>query len=811
MNWLIRLLLIDAPERSTLESAEFGLRGGFPVWIAALAFLVLSAGVVWLYFREQLRLPLARRLVLAGLRAAALGVLLWFLLRPVLVAVFGIERPRPVAILLDNSLSMNQRDQRLTPQDRMRVALAENLVAPETAISEEISLSDVPAEATADPARLDIVRRVLAHPRLQLLEGLNAKGPLEAYVFGHRLRQLAETGDSAAALTDAIKASEPRTALADALKETLRHREGGTPAAIVVFTDGRDNASRITLEDAARECAKLSTPLHIYGVGTPEIGNLQLKDAAVPDRIFYDDAVAVPIRWRSQGFKSGSAEITLSLAGKVVASKQVTVREGDEFRDVLTFTPRRAGPGNGPGSGERQQLIAAIKYKGTETFLDDNQVVRPVRLSDRKVRILYVENTPRWEYKFLMQTLLRDRRVDASVTLVAGDPRALQSGPPYVPGFPATRQDLFAYDLLILGDVPAGYLTTDRLGWIRDFVTEGGGLVMIAGRQHAPAEFHGTPLAELLPVEFTPKDAKTLNTEAGRPFAPLLTSFGDRSEMLALADTPAENREAWKGLEPIQWHYPVTKLRPGAVALLVHPSSSEAQPAPVLASHNFGKGVVLFLGTDETWRWRYNTRDKYYARFWGQVAYQLGLPHLMGNLKRVQIELERSEPTLGQAGHVFVRLLDSDYRPLALDRLTARLELRDPKPGQARSQSLTLEAVGDQPGEYQALLPHDVLGRFVLKLDGPEPALLEYEVKLPPHHELAEGGMNETALREAARLSGGKFYREEDLHHLASDIKPQTATISQRREILLWNPLTLLLFVGLVTAEWVLRKFSNLS
>jgi hypothetical protein len=808
MTWLLRLLLIDTPERSTLESAEFGLRGMFPWWAATVLFVMLAAGVVALYFFEQMRMTVGRRLGLAALRAAAVGVLLVFLLRPVVVAVFQTERARPVAVLLDNSLSMQQRDQRITAQDRMRAALAENLVAPDAPISDALSLSDVPAQASPDPARIELARRILTHPRLPLLEQLKERGPLELFVFGHRLRQLA-ANETSMSIADELKGAEPRTALADALKETLRHGEAGAPTAIVLFTDGRDNASKLLLADAAKECGKLGAPLYIYGVGTPEIGNLQLKDAAVPDRIFYDDAVAVPVRWRAQGLKSGSAEITLSLAGKVVAAKPVTVREGEEFREVLTFTPRR-----GTERGERQQLVAAIKLKGNESFLDDNQVVRPVRLSDRRVRILYVENTPRWEYKFLMQTLLRDRRVDASVTLVAGDVRALQSGSPYVAGFPATRQDLFAYDLLILGDVPASYLTTERLTWIRDFVSEGGGLVMIAGQRHAPAEFHGTTLADILPVEFTAQ----VRAPGGRawegdsqPFAPILTPAGDRSDMLALADTPAENREAWKGLEPIQWYYPVTKLRAGAVALLARPGGADGQGAPVLATHNFGKGIVLFLGTDETWRWRYNERDKYYARFWGQVAYQLGLPHLMGNLRRVQIELERTEPTLGRAGHVFVRLLDSDYRPQTLDRLMARLENLDAKPGQPRSQTISLEAVGDQPGEYRALLPHDLLGRFVMKLEGPEPGLLEYEVKLPPHHELAEGGMNERALREAATLSGGKFYREEDLHHLASDIQPQTATISQRREILLWNPMTLLIFVGLVTAEWMLRKFSNLS
>ena len=47
----------------------------------------------------------------------------------------------------------------------------------------------------------------------------------------------------------------------------------------------------------------------------------------------------------------------------------------------------------------------------------------------------------------------------------------------------------------------ANYFTAEQRNWIKDFVTEGGGLVVIAGRLHAPATWLGTPLADVLPVE----------------------------------------------------------------------------------------------------------------------------------------------------------------------------------------------------------------------------------------------------------------------------------------------------------------------
>jgi hypothetical protein len=252
---------------------------------------------------------------------------------------------------------------------------------------------------------------------------------------------------------------------------------------------------------------------------------------------------------------------------------------------------------------------------------------------------------------------------------------------------------------------------------------------------------------------------------------------------------------------------------------LVHPELKTGQkpnerPMPLIAAQYYGKGEVLFLGLDETWRWRDSTGDRLTSRFWGQIVTQLGLPHLLGHSRRVQLELERGEAVLGRPGSVKARLLDKDYEPLTRPTVRAVLVQHDAGEGKKREQPMELKRIKSMPGEYRAALPNDTPGRFELRVDeaeGLEPASLSYRVEQPPGHETEIAGMAEEALRAAAQTSGGRFYREEDLHHLAADIAPRALPFVQRQEILLWSPLTLLLFVGLITAEWVLRKFSNLS
>lgn len=819
MDLLIYLLGIDTPSGTSLVGLDFGARGWWLLAVTLIGLVLFGAAAAGLYWLESKRLSVGRRLTLAILRTLLLTLLLVLIFRPVVLAEFEGRRPRPVVLLLDNSQSMSQADKRLTAADRVRVAIAHGLL-PATISLADASLSNIPDATPKDPARIDLVKAVLRDGKRDLLGQLQKIGPLRSATFGSQLRSVLEEGKPVASapgespaasapgaksLLGFLTATEEKTALADAINEILQRKDGDLPAAIVVATDGQDNASKLTLIEAAQECARLQVPLHIYGVGSTEGGTLFLKDALVPDTIFYDDTVALPVRWRAEGFKKGTIHVVVKLGEKVVADKEFPVKTGADTVETLSFTPAK-----GKESEEKLDLTVQIRLKENDAFKD--KLIRPVRLSDSKVKILYIEYSPRWEFKFLQPALIRDRRVEAHFILIHGDPKLMKSGKPFLPEFP-TREELLKYDLIILGDIPASYLGPQKMEWIKEYVRDfKGGLILIAGRQNAPRTFDGTPLAELLPVEFLPVEFKLDTGQRTQSYVPVLTTAGESSDMLMLADAPPDNQQVWKNVPGFHWYYPVTKLRPAATALLVHPTAKMGdQPMPLLATQYYGKGQVLFLGTDETWRWRWNTQDKYFGRFWGQVIYQLGLPHLLGDSsKRVQAALERSEAILGRPGAIYVRLLDRDFRPLQDEEVTATLDYLDAKAGQERNRKVTLRKIPGRAGDYRVVLENDQPGRFELRVKDQE-GTFQYRVNLPPRHELEESGLAEEPLREAAQLSGGKFYREEDLHHLPAQVQPRLIGFTLRQEVLLWNGIGFIVFLGLITAEWLIRKFSDLS
>jgi hypothetical protein len=799
MDYLTKLLVVDAPENTALRAAELSFRGLLPWWLAGLLFVTLVALTCYLYSLERGTMGWPRRVLMIVLRSTLLGLALLLLARPVLLAEFEGERPRGIVMLVDNSQSMQLQDRRLSEADRWRVAIAQNIVPAQTPLY-DAKMPDPPASTLKDPARADLVRAVVKNSELKLVERLQAYGPVRTYLFG---------GDLQGKGLEDFKADETRTALADSVVKALQAKDADAPTAIIAISDGQDNASKFTLQEAAQACKDAGIPLHIYGVGTAEGGSLQLREVGAPDTLFVDDSVSVPLRWRAQGFKAGNVEINLTLGGQQVAKKTIPVQTGEDLRDVLSFIVPK-----GREAEENVDLVATIQYQGADGFKDSQ--TRTLRVVDRKIKVLVIENSPRWEYKFLQPALLRDRRIEVSFLLVNADPKVANSGPPFLSEFPSTREKFFEarYNLIILGDVPATYLGKEHMEWIKEFVQNRGGLIVLSGRQHMPGDFENTPLAEVLPVEFRKVRVGLDADLRTQEFPPSLTEPGLRSEMLALADTPEENAEVWqKKLPGFHWQYPVTKLRPGAQALIVNPRARMGeQPMPLVATHYYGRGQVVFLGSDETWRWRWNHQDKYFVRFWGQLIYQVGLPSLLGDsAKRAQMALERSQATLGAPGSVFVRLLDKDYGPRKDPQVEGTLEYLDARPGQEKLRKVTLQAVPGRPGDYRALLTHDRPGRYELRVSNPDLNTFPFRVELPPRHELEESGLAEKPLRDMALVSGGRFYREEDLYRLPDNIELRKAQFTRRQEVLLWGPLTMMLFVGLISAEWLVRKFSNLS
>ena len=447
--------------------------------------------------------------------------------------------------------------------------------------------------------------------------------------------------------------------------------------------------------------------MYIYGVGITSPRDIIVASIFTPEVAFARDEVGVSVRVRGQGLKGQSALLKLSLGDTLVAQQPITFTDEGEQTVPLAFKPGAAG---------EFELPASIDPRPDEAVKENNSVSQKLRVIDRKIRVLFVDQTPRWEFRYLQAILLRDTRIELRCVLIEGDPSIVQAAnSPYLPGIPESKNELFNYDLIIIGDVDPRVFTATQYDAINEFVSKfGGSLLVMAGRNYSPLAYRRTPLEKLLPIDRGGGGGAPGAGGRGeanlRPISLELTAAGRLNPMLRLSDQEEESLTTWRGLAPIFWTARVGGAKPAAEVLLVDPDpakSSRGNKMPVLALQAYGTGQVLYVGTDNLWRWRKNRGEQAYNVFWGQVTGRMALTHLLGGAKRTQLSTDKQSYATGERVTVFARLYQEGFVPITAPTVRAEYSVgRD-----AAKTEVQLRALPDQPGiyrgEFNALKPGD--------------------------------------------------------------------------------------------------------
>jgi hypothetical protein len=518
------------------------------------------------------------------------------------------------------------------------------------------------------------------------------------------------------------------------------------------------------------------------------------------------DEVVVTVRVRGQGLAGESGELQLKLNEDVVATRTVPFSGDSEQVVSIRFTPQQLG---------EFDLSASIDPRPDETVKDNNSRSQRLKVIDARIRVLLADQSPRWEFRYLQAMLLRDRRVDLTCYLVEGDKsisRAADS--PYRADFPARRDELFKYDLVILGDIDPKILNAQHQENLNKLVADfGGGLLVLAGKRHMPGNYRRTPLDKMLPVEFDPPTLESAQDPvADKPVKLQLTSAGRASAMLRISDREEENAKIWNQLPPIYWVAKVSRAKPAAEVLVVDPDparESRFGKMPVVAVQQYGLGQVMFVGTDNTWRWRKNAGDFYYTLIWGQISQRISIQRLLGVSKRTQLSTDRQNYLTGDRVTVYARLYTGvGFDPVQEQSVKGAFVT---KTGAGSRAEFTLRPVPEQPAMYRGEFIAPAAALYSLSVENDPQTTLDVNVS-EPKFEFGETAMNEPLLRDLAASTGGHYFREENLNQLPDTISSKTERVQSPLEVELWaSPLYFILMLMVITAEWVLRKMSHLK
>ncbi|MEX0653134.1 MAG: vWA domain-containing protein [Phycisphaeraceae bacterium] len=652
-------------------------------------------------------------------------------------------------------------------------------------------------ELSTMPSRLELARGLLDGEQARVLDALEDRHAVRYFSFGDELRPPPGDDGEASAPRSALleaAAEEPSTQLGSALDEAVARHAGRPIAGVVLLTDGGSNRGLDPLAVASR-LGERGIGVYPVGLGLPEPPDVVLEQMVAPPVTFVRDSVPLRVQVRSAGFEGRSVSVTATLDGDPVAEQTVTLDAGSQWVEL---------PFSVDDPLEAADLQVSVSELPDEVSHANNDRSQNLRVIDEKIKVLYVEGKPRWEFRYLRAVLLRDHRLNVHLLMTEGDRELARVSSEHLAGLPADPEALFEYDLVILGDVPSRYFRGRQLELLAELVRErGGALAMLAGPEHAPSSYADTPLEAALPVRIGGR-RPVMVSDSSRP---VVTEAGRRSAMTRLVPDESRNERVWRLVGPMIRLPELEGLKPGATALATLDDArlvTDDELYPLLAWQRFGSGRSLFLATDQLWRLRFRRGDEYHARFWSQAIQFLTLARVMGEANRVQISTDAERYRAGQRVQVTAHVLGEGYEPLAAENYRLELEQREP---QTDRRVLELEAVPGTAGLFEASFTAEA-GTFRVsdpaEPDEALPATFSVEAVAL---ELVEPAMDESLLRQVAQRSGGRYLTAADWPTAVELLEREPRPVTVRHERDLWSqPWLLALLVVLLSGEWFIRR-----
>jgi uncharacterized membrane protein len=737
-------------------------------WIVAAICAALLAIVV-LVGPGRTRASLRRRLTLAVLRCGIILLIVLGMLRPTLVYVESHKEKATLVLLVDQSRSMQVRD------------------------------------ALNNKSRWESLRNAL-DDSVPALRKLGRDFEIKVYTFDAETHPV-DIKDGHIALPDVP--SGQQTAIGAALDDVLRQENGKRLLGIVMLTDGRQQAlppRDLPAQDVAVQLRHQGYKVFPVPFGESRgLGGVQdvaVVDFPPPSAVFVDTEMVVRGQVKVSGYVNKEIPVRLLLGSsdkdmKVIGETKLKATEDGQIMPV-EFNYKPDTP------GEFKLTLEAIPQPG-ELVTTNNRQSSFVQVLKGGLHVLYIEGDLRVEQKFLRRSL--DASRDIKVDSIRIDPRHVKETKP---GDFADLLKPGKYDVYILGDIDSTAFTDAELEDLRKSVDQGKGLIMLGGfHTYGPGGYYDTRLADVLPVEMDRTERQSwddgpredMHLKGPLKMTPRPRELGHF--VLTLAAGPEANAAAWEKLPPLEGANRFYKLKLGASVLA---DADGREQNPLLVTQTYGKGRVIAIAGDSTWRWWMHGFQSAHKRFWRQIVLWLARKD-QENQGNVWVRLDNTRYFPGNRVEFTAGAQSQQSEPIT----DAEFKVEIVKPGDKRAAVVMVgkedHMTGSfrdtqQPGDYtievSASRKGELLGTARAQFTVAEQDL-----------ELDNASSDPDAMKGVALASEGKVLRPETLPQWLDDLAKNTDYLDVKQETkkTLWDSWNFFFAVlTILTVEWYLRK-----
>lgn len=736
--------------RTVFSKGTLVLGSAWPLWLLGAAILIASAVLFWLIWqRRRSAGHFARSLAIWGLQSATLALLLLMLWQPALSISTLKPQQNIVAVVVDDSRSMAMKEGNVTRRDQVQSTLKGGL-----------------------------------------LDSLRKRFQVRLYRLGDVLQRVDNP--------DQLLAAAPATRIADGLKQVMSESASLPVGAVVLMSDGAENAGGLDLETVS-ELRRRQVPVHTVGFGRERMQHdLEMTELRVPVKTIAESRVLAQVSFRQRGYEGKKVKILLRSATQTLGSQEVVMKaDGVEQTVPILFNSGHAGA---------KDLEAVALPLEAEENPKNNRVARVMQVDGAKPKILYVEGEPRWEFKFIRRAIDEDTSLKLVSILRTTQNKTYRQGTDgpedLKDGFPSKVEELFAYDAIIIGSVEANWFTLAQQSLLKEFADRRGGGVLFLGGRFGLGEggYSVVPFSDMLPV-ILPANRNTYHAQTAAN--PELTQQGIDSLVCRLLDDPQANAARWKKL-PYLMNFQEAGT-PKAGALVLAEAVTPQKRWPLLITQSYGRGRTAVFATGGSWRWQMQqpVEDRSHEMFWQQMLRWL----VTGTPGHVTVTTDK--PLLADDGHIKLRaeVRDRTYLPAAdaqveahiigPENLTQTVPLRpDPQEEGAYTADWNAEKAGSYLTEIVAHRGNEEVGRDVATFRRENGTAEDFHLE-----------QNRELLEKLSAQTGGHYYKPEAVARLGEDISYSEAGISVRELRDLWNmPVMFLLLLVLKSVEWLLRR-----
>lgn len=791
-------------------------------WIAPLA-ATLCCVVAWTYSSDRWPARFTLPTLMKASRMLLIGLLGFILLEPSYSGEDETTQRRQVIVLWDRSDSMH------LPISNALGKLGQPINQPDASVGNASSV------ISRDSVAKDLLWAGFQN-QAALMADLKSNFDVLLYEFETSPRLLSDESR----LVDPFGSPWSKTTdLAAALQGTLTNVPLNEISGVIILTDGCDH-STASHNPSVVGLSRQNIPVHSIVLGDQSlIKDIGVATIQTASQVFVGDQVTVRATIKADQLVGYAAHVKFLRDGEVLKTQLLQI-PNDHYRTTVEFQ-------DDPPKTAFHQYGIEVERLGDESNVLNNRALASVKVTSDRLRLLLIEQRPRWEFRYLKNLFAgRDRNVSLQHALLSPDRLAGVPDPFPIAAsasrafddceanqLPESEQDWLKFDVIVLGDVDPDELDESTLQTLDKFVrVRGGTLIVIAGQQAMPHRYLDTPLANLLPVQRSTSQAKSV--ESG--YRIQLTDDGDRSPMLQNPYNDQNALSVWKTLPRLHWRHPMAIAKPGATVLAWADESTNppnlntvdqedvairARQQALILWHRFGGGRVLQMNFDQTWRLRFWNGDKHHHDFWGRVVRWATEDRLGMGTELVRLGIDKIDCAPGDDLNVKVRLVDDQVENA--NKTDASLSLyRD----DVLVEEFELQEVVDTGGLLHAqITAPDQPGRYRVQVNGATVDKLLKIENLENQNVFAEFTVAASAIQgesqdivaslaavtPLANMTRGRVVGPENAQQILEHLGPKSIYRRDRWTVPLWNSWPLVsLFFFLLGGEWMTRRWCGL-